>query len=350
MSSAISEVDGSGEPEETFKEDLNRVVMCPDCKEFPPNLVEEFSSGDLVCGDCGLVVGDRIIDTRSEWRTFSNDDQNGDDPSRVGDGPNLLLEGDQLETTIAFDGGKGSKNLSHIQNKMMNDKGTKALLQAYREIGTLTDSMGAGQVVANAAKHLYKIVEKEKFLKGKPQEAVIAGCIFIACRQNNVPRSFREIFKLTRVSKKEIGRVFKLLEKFMTENKDKVAGMNMDTQGYQGKGSTSAAELCARYCSQLTFINAFKIERLSRQLAEQSVDMSDLAGRSPLSVAAACIYFACHLFLEARPSRDIASIAGVSDGTVKTAYRFLWNLRVELLDKIGVDDKLKANIEKLPTP
>jgi transcription initiation factor TFIIB len=210
--------------------------------------------------------------------------------------------------------------------------------------------MGAGQVVANAAKHLYKIVEKEKFLKGKPQEAVIAGCIFIACRQNNVPRSFREIFKLTRVSKKEIGRVFKLLEKFMTENKDKVAGMNMDTKGYQGKGSTSAAELCARYCSQLTFINAFKIERLSRQLAEQSVDMSDLAGRSPLSVAAACIYFACHLFLEARPSRDIASIAGVSDGTVKTAYRFLWNLRVELLDKIGVDDKLKANIEKLPTP
>lgn len=351
MASLIPEMGPpGGAAEGEFKEDLNRIVMCPDCRNFPPNLVEEFSSGDLVCGDCGLVVGDRIIDTRSEWRTFSNDDQNGDDPSRVGDGPNLLLEGSQLETTIAFDGGKGSKNLSHIQNKMMNDKGTKALLQAYREIGTLTESMGAGQVVANAAKHLYKLVEKEKAMKGKPQEAVIAGCIFIACRQNGVGRSFREIFKLTRVSKKEIGRVFKLLEKFLAENKDKLAGMNMDTQGYQGKGSTSAAELCARYCSQLTFENAFKIEKLSRQLAEQSVDMSDLAGRSPLSVAAACIFFAASLHQESRSSKEVASIAGVSDGTVRTAYRFLWNRRNELLDKIDVDAKLKANVDKLPAP
>ena len=31
-------------------------------------IVEEFGSGDLVCGRCGLVLGDRIVDTRSEWR------------------------------------------------------------------------------------------------------------------------------------------------------------------------------------------------------------------------------------------------------------------------------------------
>lgn len=53
---------------------LNVRVSCPDCKVIPPNIIEEFASGDLVCGDCGLVLGDRIIDTRSEWRTFANDD------------------------------------------------------------------------------------------------------------------------------------------------------------------------------------------------------------------------------------------------------------------------------------
>lgn len=53
---------------------LNVRVCCPDCKVIPPNIIEEFASGDLVCGDCGLVLGDRIIDTRSEWRTFANDD------------------------------------------------------------------------------------------------------------------------------------------------------------------------------------------------------------------------------------------------------------------------------------
>jgi transcription initiation factor TFIIB len=51
---------------------------------------QEFSAGDIICGSCGLVLQSHIVDTRSEWRTFSNDDQGGDDPSRVGDAGNPL--------------------------------------------------------------------------------------------------------------------------------------------------------------------------------------------------------------------------------------------------------------------
>ena len=90
----------------------------------------------MVCGDCGLVLGDRIVDTHSEWRTFSNDDQNTDDPSRVGDGPNILLNGDQLSTSIAFgDGGKTARDLNRAQNKTTQDKGNKVLMAAYKQIG-----------------------------------------------------------------------------------------------------------------------------------------------------------------------------------------------------------------------
>ena len=45
---------------------LNVHLLCPKCKEDPPNLVEEYSKGDIVCGSCGTVLGDRIVDTRSE--------------------------------------------------------------------------------------------------------------------------------------------------------------------------------------------------------------------------------------------------------------------------------------------
>ena len=51
-----------------FAPDLAVRLICNDCRENPPNLVEDFSSGDVVCGSCGLILGDRIIDTRSEWR------------------------------------------------------------------------------------------------------------------------------------------------------------------------------------------------------------------------------------------------------------------------------------------
>lgn len=206
-----------GEPPEMekWKENLNMQLICPDCKEVPPNLVEEFSSGDMVCGSCGVVLGDRIVDTRSEWRTFSNDDQGNDDPSRVGDGPNLLLNGSQLQTTIAFtDGNARSRDLLRAHSKTSTDKATKGLLAAYKEIGAHCDAVNIPKNVSDTAKHLFKLVDDAKVFKGKSQEAIIAGCIFIACRQCLVPRTFQEIFALTKVPKKEIGRTFKALEKF----------------------------------------------------------------------------------------------------------------------------------------
>jgi len=191
---------------------LNNVLCCPDCREIPPNLVEEFSSGDMVCQSCGVVVGTRIIDTRSEWRTFANDDQAGDDPSRVGGPQDEFVEGQQLATTVAFSESKAHKALSRTQNNANQNKAQKGLMAAYKEIVSLCEAINMGQNVSNAAKHIFKLVDKYKVMKGKPQEVVIAGCIFIACRQNNVPRTFREIFNLTSVSKKEVGRVVKQLQ------------------------------------------------------------------------------------------------------------------------------------------
>lgn len=177
--------------------DLSRV------QGIPPNLVEEFSSGDTVCGSCGLVLGDRIVDTRSEWRTFSNDDQAGDDPSRVGDAANPLLNGSQLQTTISFGGGNGGRNrdLQRAQSKATHDKGTKALLAAYKEIDAFAESMQVPKVVADSTKGMYKEVHDANAFRGKSQETLIAGMLFIACRQHKVPRTFREVFALTKVSK-----------------------------------------------------------------------------------------------------------------------------------------------------
>jgi transcription initiation factor TFIIB len=210
-----------------WSENLNMSLICKDCREDPPNLVEEFSSGDMVCGSCGLVLGDRIVDTRSEWRTFSNDDQGNDDPSRVGDGANPLLNGSQLQTTIAFgDGSARSRDLLRAQGKSSTDKATKSLLAAYKEIGAHCDAVNIPKNVSDTAKHLFKLVDDAKAFKGKSQEAIIAGCIFIACRQCGVPRTFREIYALTKVSKKDIGRTFKALEKFFAQDS---AGKAMNT-------------------------------------------------------------------------------------------------------------------------
>ncbi|KAF7562224.1 hypothetical protein G7046_g1927 [Stylonectria norvegica] len=330
----------------SFEEDLNNVLFCPDCKEIPPNLVEEFSSGDMVCSSCGVVVGTRIIDNRSEWRTFANDDQGGDDPSRVGGPQDEFIEGQQLATTVAFSESKAHKALSRTQNNASQDKSQKGLVQAFKEIVTFCETIHMGQNVINAAKHIFKLAEKHKFMKGKPQEAVIAGAIFIACRQNNVPRTFREIYELTSVSKKEVGRTFKQLSSFLMKVGADGVGTGLNTVTNYENTSVGAEDLCGRYVSQLGFKNQQKISKLARALAEEASNISSLAGRSPLSVAAACIYMACHLVGEPRASLPIAKQAGVSDGTVKTAYKHLFAHRDEIIKKEWLDDG--ANIENIP--
>lgn len=62
-------------------------------------LIEDYRAGDQICSECGLVVGDRVIDVGSEWRTFSNE-KSGVDPSRVGGPENPLLNGSDLTTMI----------------------------------------------------------------------------------------------------------------------------------------------------------------------------------------------------------------------------------------------------------
>ena len=218
---------------EGWSENLSMTLICKDCREYPPNLVEEFSSGDMVCGTCGVVISEHIVDSRSEWRTFANDDQGNDDPSRVGDGPNVLLNGSQLSTTIAFaDGNARSRDLLRAQGKAGNDKSTKTLLAAYKEIGAHCDAIGLAKNVSDMAKYLFKQVDDGKAFKGKSQDAIIAGCIFIACRQCGVPRTFREIFALTKVSKKDIGRVFKSLEAFFGKQNIAKNAANGKTRRY----------------------------------------------------------------------------------------------------------------------
>ncbi|EEQ27899.1 transcription initiation factor IIB [Microsporum canis] len=341
-----------GEPAQTpWKENLAERLICPECKENPPNLVPE--SHETICGSCGLVLADREIDPHSEWRTFSNDDQNNDDPSRVGDASNPLLNGNQLETQISFGtGGARSRELHRAQNKMSTEKTNKALLAAYKEIGSLCDGFNIQKNVADTAKYLFKIVDDAKAFKGKSQDVIIAGCIFIACRQCKVPRTFTEIFAVTRVSKKEIGRIYKALEKFFTaQNLERInsvvsnGGVPDPNDAYTGTTSTKPSDLCNRFCNLLDL--PFQVTNVSSMLADRVTSMGDLAGRSPLSIVAASIYMASFLMGHGKTAKEISGVAHVSDGTIRGAYKQLYAERERLIDPAWIKDG-KGDMSKLP--
>lgn len=105
-------------------------------------------------------VGDRIVDTRSEWRTFANDDQNNDDPSRVGDVGNPLFEDTvaTLQTSIGREG-SNSFQLMKTQSKTI-EKGAVNLKEGFSKIKTLTDTLQVGSAVRDYAMHILKCMSE----------------------------------------------------------------------------------------------------------------------------------------------------------------------------------------------
>jgi len=325
----------------TYGPDLAVRLICPECRDPNPNIVEEFGSGDLVCGGCGLVLGDRIVDTRSEWRTFANDE--GDDPSRVGAASDPLLEGmEQLDTVISFrDGGSGiARELQRAASRSQSSRSERNLLTAFRDIGGWCDQFSLPKTISDIAKQLYKRSDEEKLLRGKPLEAVIAACIFIACRQAHVPRTFREICNLTHVSKKTLGQCYKALEQAFNLSPGATAQSNN-----ANNPSTGPETLLVRYCNHLDL--PVSVQSICSDIIVAARQHGIADGRSPVSIAGGAIYFTCLLLGRAKPARDISAVAGVSEGTIKLVYRLYYLEREKLVKEEWIKDG-KANMDNLP--
>ncbi|KAI5294174.1 transcription initiation factor IIB [Ascosphaera acerosa] len=359
---------------EDWRQNLAETLLCPECREVPPNLTMP-DSHEITCGSCGLVLADREIDQHSEWRTFSNDDQNNDDPSRVGDAANPLLNGNQLETAISYGaGGFRTRDLHRAQNKMSSEKANKTLLAAYKEIGALCDGFNISKNVADTAKYLFKVVDDARAFKGKSQDAIIAGCIFIACRQCRVPRTFSEIFQLTKVSKKEIGKTYRALEKFFTAHTlerintvvshggasplflppppspstsplIRLVGVVDPNETYTTTAATKPSDLCNRFCNLLDL--PFQVTNVAIALADRVTSMGDLAGRSPLSIVASSIYMASYLMGHGKSAKEISAVAHVSDGTIRGAYKQLYTERERIVDPKWLGEG-RGNMRYLP--
>lgn len=208
--------------------------------------------------------------------------------------------------------------------------GGRDLQAAYRDIGTMCDVISLPRSIVDTSKQLFKRVDEEKLLKGKSQDAIIAACIFIACRQGRVARTFKEIVALTNVPKKvssralqttlgsvltsilsqDIGQCFKVLER----------AFETTTPGQAPPSSaTSADSLITRYCNHLGL--PVPVQRASVYVGTRAGEEGILAGRSPITIAAACILFATMLWGVAKPTKDIAMVAGVQESTIRTAFK-----------------------------
>lgn len=301
-------------------------VCCPDHPEA--QLIEDHRAGDQICSDCGLVVGDRVIDVGSEWRTFSNEKANSD-PCRVGGAENPLLNGSDLSTIIGPGTGGQSFNDSgaKYQNRRSMSSSDRALINAFREISNMADKINLPKTIVDRANVLFKQVHDGKNLKGRSNDAIASASLYIACRQEGVPRTFKEICAVSKISKKEIGRSFKLILKALETSVELI----------------TTGDFMSRFCSNLGLPPS--VQKAATHIARKAVDLDIVPGRSPISVAAAAIYMASQASEDKKTQKEIGDIAGVADVTIRQSYKLMYPRARELFPD---DFRFYTPIEQLP--
>ncbi|CAA7410723.1 unnamed protein product [Spirodela intermedia] len=292
-------------------------TYCPDCKKST-EVVFDHSAGDTVCYECGLVLEAHSIDETSEWRTFAN--ESGDnDPVRVGGPSNPLLTDGGLSTVISKpNGAQGeflSSSLGRWQNRGANPD--RSLILAFRTIANMADRLGLVATIKDRANEIYKKVEDLKSIRGRNQDAILAACLYIACRQEDRPRTVKEICSVANgATKKEIGRA----KEFIIRQLEVEMGQSMEM------GTIHAGDFLRRFCSHLGMTN--QAVKAAQEAVQKSEELD--IRRSPISVAAAVIYMITQLSEDKKSTddkkllRDISIATGVAEGTIRNSYKDLY--------------------------
>jgi len=176
-----------------------------------------------------------------------------------------------------------------------------------------------------SAQHIFHTVHKNKLIKGRSNNAIIAACMFVACRQQSVPRTFREISAVTNgdVSIKDIGRCYKIIRKALVSNANS-----------SELSSSSSSDLIDRFCSKLKL--PIEVKKLATSIVKNVDEIPNLTSRSPNSLAAAAIYLAAEKLmpLSDRPSAEsIGSICGAAENTIKQTLKLMQNQLDKILPK-----------------
>lgn len=220
--------------------------------------------------------------------------------------------------------------------------GVETFLSAFRNISSWCDQFSFPKTISDIAKQLYKRVDEEKLLRGRPLNAVIAASIFIACRQAHVPRTFCEISNLTNVRKNVLVQCHKALEQAFNLTS------GSSTARADAKSVTRPEDILARFCNRLDLPP--HVQAICTDIAVAAREHGIADGRSPLSTVGGAVYFTCLILGVPKAIKEIAA-QGVSEGTIKRLYRLYCLDRQKLVkDEWVKEGKVNMDMDRLPAP
>ena len=300
---------------------MSYIKRCPECGSI--HLTHDDQKGEIICNDCGLLIEEKMVDTGQDiGGQFDKSEKKG-----RGGAPLSIQKFDKGLTTnvgeisdiYKLESGQTRKflRLKRWQERVSTSI-ERNLRLAMAELRRVASFLNLPSVVRDESAGVYNFVLQRGLVRGRSMESVIAACIYAACRSYNIPRTLDEIEAASDVPRKEIGRTYRFI---IRKLKIKVK-------------PSSPKDYISRFSSILHLSPKSQNEAL-RIL--KKAEISELtSGRGPAGIAAAALYVAALLNDEKKTQREVADVAGITEVTIRNRYK-------ELIEKLGIEDKLKIN-------
>jgi transcription initiation factor TFIIB len=287
---------------------------CPECGSA--NLVHDYDTGETVCGDCGLVLHEQMMDKGPEWRAFTQEEK--ESRSRVGIPTSYSVHDKGLSTAIGRVDRDAFGRKLPLQTRLqmwrlrkwqirsrVHSSVDRNLAQAMAELDRLSDKSYIPPSVKEKAAVIYRKALDKGLVRGRSIAAIAAASLYAACRDTNTPRTLREIAEASLVDKKDVARCYRLLLREL--------GVQMpiaDPLTYISK------------IAERTGISG-RTQGLAIEILSDAKRRRAAAGKDPMGLAAAALYLACLQNNEKKTQKDIAEAAGVTEVTVRNRYKSL---------------------------
>ncbi len=170
----------------------------PHCSEcFSENLIQDSRTGDLICTECGMVVDDARILTDETAISFNN----------------LEANENQVRSATYVSTPESKKLAKRLQKaeKWTHSWAEIHQIIAKKEISRFIYDMDLPKHIELNAQNLYQKAYKKNAIQGRGIKAMVAACIYISCRQYQVPVFFQDIELHTKVEGSTIRRCFSFI-------------------------------------------------------------------------------------------------------------------------------------------
>lgn len=307
---------------------------CPECQSA---LIDDVHNGEKICSGCGLVAMEQMSDYGPESRVTNLEDKM---KLARATGQTTYSQHDlgiRTEIAIGTKDYSGKTITSEVANQMYNlrkwqtrirvaSPRERRLANILSKIGETCQALTLSRNVLETASIIYRNFEGQFEAKGKSVASMSAATIYMACKQCNVVRSLDEICKATGSSKDEKMNV-KLTAKYY-----RTLVMEMGSK-------TAPVVTLDKYISKIANLAKLevRVERLAAEIAEKTQDHNLADGKAPNGLAAAYLYIASILLGQSVLQRDVSSIAGITEVTIRnrckeilTAYKMRITLRPSL--------------------